>query len=171
MKIKTLAGGLLAAGLAFGLAACGSAKVNAAPPTAPPATTAPAASPATAAPTIQSQMVAWWATAETPFTAVQNDLTKTSAAADRSDTAAMGAGCAQLITDVQTFQGDPPAPAPSVNTPMQAAMTAYAKAGAECQTGIAEDDVTQIDAVSADLTVGDSELAQASAALHSLVGT
>ena len=168
--IKTLAGGLVAVGLAIGLAACGSGNTNNA--AAPPATAAPptaaAAPPVT---TIQAQMVAWWATAEAPFTAVQNDLNRTSTAADKSDATAMAAGCAQLITDVQTFQGDPPAPAPSVNTPMQAAKNPNAKAGAECQTGITEDDVSQIDAVTADLTVGGSELAQATAALHTLVGS
>ena len=72
----------------------------------------------------------------------------------------MSAGCDRLVTDVQALQANP-APDPTVNAHLQAALTAYAKAGAECQTGIVSDDSTQLDAAVTDITAGDSELAQA----------
>ena len=151
---------LMTAGLGLAAAACGTA--NAATPTTPAAAPAATTPPTTSA----SSLSDWYAGVETDFDAVRTDLTNIGAAVKAYDLPSMSSACTTLTDDVQTLQADPPAPVASVNTPLQAALTDYARAGEECTESVAETDVSVLNASAADITTGNSEMAQATGAMQ-----
>ena len=108
-------------------------------------------------------LVAWYLIVGNDYTTVGSDLTAIVQASGAGTATAVGTACGQLTTDVQSLQGDPPAPVATVNTPFQAGLTEYATAGSLCQSGVADDTATLIAQATADITSGNSDFAQTTA--------
>jgi hypothetical protein len=108
-------------------------------------------------------LVAWYLIVGNDYTAVGSDLTAVVQASGADTATAVGTACGQLTTDVQSLQGDPPAPVAAVNRPFQTGLTEYATAGSLCQSGVSDDTATLIAQATADITSGNSDFAQATA--------
>jgi len=117
-----------------------------------------------------SPLAAWWPKVEPDFNAVEADLTAAGNDGTAGNAAALSSDCDKLTADIDTLQSDPPAPIAAVNTPMQAALSDFAKAGEECSTGISTGDTSLINQGDGDITAGDSELAQATGQIKAILG-
>lgn len=108
-------------------------------------------------------MTQWWTSYKADFNALQPDEGAISTDAKNSDAAALATDCQTFVTDVGTMQADPPVPVAAINTPFQAGLTSYAKAGQECINGDYNSSAT-------DLATGNSYINQATGQIKALTG-
>jgi len=103
-----------------------------------------------------AKLASWYDSIKPDFNALK---------ADFATFGGTNADCVKLLADAQTLRDDPAAPDPDVNTPWQAALAGYARAGMECSVGVKNNDDSQIQAALRDVDAADGYLKQATAQL------
>jgi hypothetical protein len=99
------------------------------------------------------------------------DLGAVSQDAGDGDYPAVGHDCAALSSDIATAQADGPVPYHPVEKWFARALSKYGEAAAECQAGAGTEDVSSIEQATAEFDAGSTDLAKATKAITSLIGS
>jgi hypothetical protein len=133
-------------------------------PSAAAATTDP---PATADP--GAAVSTWYSDGgETDMTAIATDLNSVSTDASASDVISMAADCATMRDDVQTAQDDPAIPDGQTQRHWADALSHFARAAKECESGATNMDTAQLLQSAGEITSGSAELGQATKRVQQL---